>query len=169
MLDRRRLLRYLDRYAGTPAAAADLLKKLRALMRCAIAHGRRSDDPTQGIVLRSGSRRLGWTATQIAAFETRWAPGTRERTAHTLLRHTGQRGAVVARMTWADIDRLGPKSEPAAALAACRRTHMLVLPTRSGKPFTPHGFGNFMTAAIVAAGLPPACKPDGLRRAFAGS
>ena len=77
MLDRRRLLRYLVRHASTPAAAADLLKKLRALMRCAIAHGWRSDDPTLGIELGSFRRRRSWAAMEIAAFEARWAPGSR--------------------------------------------------------------------------------------------
>lgn len=166
-LERRRLRRYLDRHANTPAAAADLLKKLRGLIRCAIAHGWRSDDPTRGIKLQSGGQRRGWTATEIAAFEARWLPGTRQRTAYTLLRLTGRRGAEIARMTWADIGRLGQSSELAAALATWPRSHALVLPTRSDTAFTPHGFGNLMTAAVAAAGLPSACKPDSLRRSSA--
>ncbi|MDX2257931.1 MAG: hypothetical protein NW205_03345 [Hyphomicrobiaceae bacterium] len=166
-LDRRRLQRHLDRHAGHPAAAEDLLKKLRVLVRCAIAHGWRSDDPTRGIKTPSGGRRRGWTSTEIAVFEARWAPGTRERTAYTLLLHTGRRGAEIAPMTWADIDRLGQSSELATALANWQRVHALILPTRMGKAFTPHSFGNLMTAAIAAAGLPPACTPDGLRRSSA--
>lgn len=162
-LDRRRVHRLLDRHAATPAAAVDLLKKLRALMRCAIAHGWRSDDPTQGIKFLSGSRRRGWTAAELAAFEARWAPGTRERTAYVLLRYTGRRGAEIARTTWADFDRLGKCPDLAAALASWPQWHTLVLPTRSGTAFTPHGFGNLMTAAVAAAGLPSACKPDSLR------
>ena len=56
-LRRRHVQRLVDRHSGTPAGAADLLKKLRALLRCAIAHGWRSDDPTQGVKLASGNDR----------------------------------------------------------------------------------------------------------------
>jgi len=52
-IGRRRIQQVIDRHAGTPAAAADLFKKLRILIRCAIAHGWRSDDPTRGV-------RIGW-------------------------------------------------------------------------------------------------------------
>lgn len=166
-LHSRHIQRLLKRSADTPAAAADLLKKLRALMRCAIARGWRTDDPTQGIKLSTGGQRCGWTAIEIEAFEARWAPGTRERTAYTLLRHTGRRGAVIARMTWVDIDRLGQRSGLGTALAPWPRSHPLILPTRSGNAFTQHGFGNFMSRAIAAAGLPRACTPDGLRRSSA--
>lgn len=167
LLHRRRVQRLIAGHSGTPAGAADLLKKLRTLMRCAIAHGWRSDDPTQGIKLSTGGQRRGWTAIEIEAFEARWAQGTRERTAYTLLRHTGRRGAVIARMTWADIDRLGQRSGLGTALAPWPRSHPLILPTRSGNAFTQHGFGNFMSRAIAAAGLPRACTPDGLRRSSA--
>lgn len=168
-LDRRRLQRHLDRHAEAPAAAADQLKKLRALMRCAIAHGWRADDPTQGINLPPGGHHRPWTAAEIAAFEARWPAGTRQHAAFTLLHHTGRRGAEIVRMTWADIDRLGRSPELARALASWQQTHALVLPTRAATAFTPHGFGNLMTAAIASAGLPPTCTPDGLRRSVAQS
>lgn len=166
-LHSRHIQRLLKRSADTPAAAADLLKKLRALMRCAIARGWRLDDPTHGIKLGIGGHRRGWTAAEVGAFETRWVPGTRERTAYTLLRHTGRHGAKIVRMAWADIERFGQGTELARALAAWPRSHTLVLPTCSGAAFSPHGFGNFMRRAIAAAGLPPACTPDGLRRSGA--
>ncbi len=168
-LDRRRLRRHLERHADAPAGSADLVKKVRALMRCAIAHGWRADDPTQGIKLPPGGHRRPWTAAEIAAFEARWPEGTREHAAFTMLRQTGRRGAEIVRMTWADIDRLGRGSELARALAPWRRTHPLVLPTRAATAFTPHSFGNLMTAAIAAADLPPSCTPDGLRRSAARS
>lgn len=163
-LHSRHIQRLLKRSADTPAAAADLLKKLRALMRCAIARGWRSDDPTHGIKVGTRGQRRAWTAAEVGAFEALWAPGTRERTAYTLLRHTGRRGAKIVRMAWADIERLGQDTELARALAAWPRSHTLVLPTCSGAAFSPHRFGNFMRRAIAAAGLPPACTPDGLRR-----
>ena len=42
---------------GHARRAADLLKKLRILMRCAIAHGWRSDDPTRGVRIGRARRR----------------------------------------------------------------------------------------------------------------
>ena len=48
-IGRQRIQQVIDRHAGTPAAAADLLKKLRILFRCAIVQGWRSDDPTRGV------------------------------------------------------------------------------------------------------------------------
>jgi integrase len=164
-LDRRRLRRHIHRNA--PAAAADLLKKLRALMRCAIAHVWRADDPTRGIKVPPEGHHRPWTTTEIAAFEARWPEGTLQHAAFTLLRQTGRRGADIVRMTWADIDRLGRSSELDRALAPWPRTHPHVLPTRAATAFTPHGFGNLMHAAIAATCLPPTCTPDGLRRSFA--
>ena len=64
---RRHVQKMLKRSADTPAAAADLLKKLRALMRCAMARGWRSDDPTHGIKLGTGGQRRGWTAAEVEA------------------------------------------------------------------------------------------------------
>jgi integrase len=45
-----------------------------------------------------------WSDSEIAAFETRWPVGTRERLAFGLMLFTGQRPTDVFRMTWADIN-----------------------------------------------------------------
>ena len=50
-LGRKRIQQLVGRHVGTPAAAADLLKKLRILFRCAVEHGCRSDDPTSGLTI----------------------------------------------------------------------------------------------------------------------
>lgn len=55
-LGSRRLQQLVDRHAEAPAAAADLLKKLRILLRCAIDHGWRADDPTRGVTFRRGGK-----------------------------------------------------------------------------------------------------------------
>ena len=61
VLSKNRIQQLVDRHAAAPAAAADLLKKLRILLRCAIDHGWRSDDPTRGVTIHrrgaSASRR----------------------------------------------------------------------------------------------------------------
>jgi len=53
-LGRKRIQQLIDRHADTPAAAADLLKKLRILFRCAIDHAWRADDPTRGVRIGHG-------------------------------------------------------------------------------------------------------------------
>ncbi len=53
-LGRKRIQQLVDRHADAPAAAADLLKKLRILFRCAIDHGWRSDDPTRAVRIGRG-------------------------------------------------------------------------------------------------------------------
>ncbi len=53
-LGSKRVQNIVDRHADAPAAAADLLKKLRILFRCAIDRGWRSDDPTRGVRIGQG-------------------------------------------------------------------------------------------------------------------
>ena len=53
-LGRKRIQQLVDRHADAPAAAADLLKKLRILFRCAIDQGWRADDPTRGVRIGHG-------------------------------------------------------------------------------------------------------------------
>ena len=54
-LGQRSIQQLIDRHAGAPAAAADLLKKLRILFRCAIAHDWRVDDPTRDVRIGRGT------------------------------------------------------------------------------------------------------------------
>ena len=42
-----------------------------------------------------------------------------------------------------------------------------IVVTEFGKPFSEHGFGNWMADAITAAGLPDACVTHGIRKAAA--
>jgi hypothetical protein len=50
-----------------------------------------------------------------------------------------------------------------AALDAHKRTHVTIINTERGGPFTVDGFSGFMQDAMRAAGLPLDCKPHGLR------
>ena len=82
-------------------------------------------------------------------------------------------------MTWAQIDIDGIEykrqktgvpvdmaiaTELRQALVAAPRTHVTILNTQFGKPFTINGFSGFMRDAIRAAGLPMDCRPHGLRK-----
>ena len=57
--------------------------------------------------------------------------------------------------------------ELSAALAAWAKTHVSILTTSFGKPFSAAGFGSWMSDKIAAAGLPDRCVTHGLRKAAA--
>ena len=173
----------LARRAATPGASNDLLKKIRVLMGFAIQHGWRRDDPT--IRMRKFAKGPGhhtWTDDEIARFECRWPPGSKERLAFGLLLFTGQRLSDVIRMSWPDIEdgtirvaqqktkeRLWIPLHPElkALLAGWSRNHVVILATAYGKPFTSAGFGGWMADKIAAAGLSDECVTHGLRKAAA--
>lgn len=169
--------------ADRPAAAMDLLKKLRQLFRLAIKLGWRDDDPTA----TADRFKLGtwhtWTEDEIAAFHGRWPRGTTQRAAFDLLLFTGQRSGDVRVMTWADARdgrvkvlmqaktgtfvSIRQHPDLTATLAAHDRKGVVILINQIGKPFSEHGFGNWMADAIDAAGLPDRCVAHGLRKAAA--
>jgi integrase len=85
----------------------------------------------------------------------------------------------VHRMTWTQVDSAGARytrtksnvpvdiglgNNLRAALDATPRTHVTIINTEFGRPFTVDGFSGFMRDAIRAAGLPLDCKPHGLRK-----
>jgi enterobacteria phage integrase len=82
-------------------------------------------------------------------------------------------------MTWAQVDSagvgyirnktgvpvdLGLDNNLRGALDAAPRSHVTIINTEFGQPFTVDGFSGFMRDAIAAAGLPLDCKPHGLRK-----
>jgi enterobacteria phage integrase len=110
-----------------------------------------------------------------------------QRLAYCLHRYTGQRGSDICPMSYADIhgdvvevvqektdqkesdEKLVIPMPPRLQreIALHRKNHVMILVTEWGKPFTVKGFGNFMSDAIRAAGLPAHCKAHGLRKAAA--
>lgn len=176
--------RIMAKRVETPSAANDALKKLRILLRFAIAHGYRKDDPTLHVKkLKEGAHHT-WTETEIDAFEAHWPVGSQQRTAFALLLYTGQRLSDVARMSWADVsldghrisvtqDKTGTKldlrlhDELLSILAAWPRGPKAILYTTHGNAFSTKGLGNKMADAIGAAGLPEECVTHGLRKAAA--
>lgn len=168
--------------AATPAAANNLLKKLRVVIRFAIARGWRETDPTVGFRKFKEGEHHTWSEAEIAKFEARWPLGTRERTAFALALYTGQRRSDLHRMTWTDIDggkmrvvqvkggtKLTIPMHPNLidALAAWQRAHVTIITTSRGAQYTVESFGNMMADAIDAAGLPAKCVLHGLRKAAA--
>ncbi len=172
----------VGRLAAKPGAAIVLLKRMRTLLRYAMALHWIDRDPTAGVKTFASREIHTWTESEIAQFEGRWQSGSRERLAFALLLYTGQRGSDVHRMTWADIagdvirvvqQKTGTKMvvplHPAlqVELAVAKRGHMSILTTAFGSQFSVKGFGNMVSDAIAKAHLPARCKPHGLRKAAA--
>lgn len=178
------IARMMDLKADHPGAANNLRRMLRALMAFAVSRGWRADNPADQ-VKKISYRTEGfhsWTEGEISAFETCWPVGTRERLAFDLLLHTGQRSGDVRVMAKSQIrdgavrlrqQKTGEALEIpihdalAASLAACDSGQMALLVTQYGQPFSAKGFGNWISAAALKAGLPKGCSAHGLRKAAA--
>lgn len=172
----------IGRMANKPGAGIILLKRLRTLVRYAMALGWTDRDPTAGVKGYRSKEIHTWNEDEIAAFEKRWPEGSRARLAFALLLYTGQRGSDVHRMRWSDMvgDTIRVAQQKTATklniplheslshlIASTQRDHKTILVTAYGKPFTVKGFGNMVSDAIREAGLPRRCVPHGLRKAAA--
>lgn len=180
--ERKHLTVIIGKMADRPAAANNLLKKLRTIIRWGIANGWRRDDPTTGMKKFKEGTHHTWTEDELAQFEARWPLGTRERTAYALAIYTGQRREDLITMTWAACDmragtikvkqgKTGSELEIPihrdlrAALVAWPKRHVTILATPAGRGTSAKAFGNVMGDAIAAAGLPDRCVLHGLRKA----
>jgi integrase len=170
----------LQPYANRPGAALSILKMLRVLIRHAIDLGWLRFDPSAGIKRPKLKRVRSWTENEIATYRAHWPIGTKQRTAFELFLNVGQRRSDVVRMAWPHIADnkisvtqqktrrklvIPLHQELIAALAAAERSHVAILTTVFGKPFTVDGFSQWMRDAITSAGLPLECQPHGLRKA----
>jgi integrase len=172
----------VGRMADKPGAGIILLKRVRTLIRYAMAVGWTDRDPTAGVKAYRSKEIHTWNEGEITAFEKRWPEGSRERLAFALLLYTGQRGSDVHRMLWADIvgDTIRVAQQKTATkliipihdalhrvLAIRIRGDATILMTVYGRPFSVKGFGNMISIAIRDAGLSGRCKAHGLRKAAA--
>jgi enterobacteria phage integrase len=173
--------------ADRPGAGIVLLKRIRTLVNYAVVLKWIPHDPTAGATSYSSKEFHTWTEAELAKFEAHWPSGSKQRLGFSLLLYTGQRGSDVHLMARTDIDGdtievtqektnqeesdeklvipIHPKLQ--AELAGAKGGHVVILTTAWGKPFSVKGFGQFMSAAIQAAGLPAKCKAHGLRKAAA--
>jgi enterobacteria phage integrase len=105
--------------------------------------------------------------------------GTKQRTAYALMLNVGTARVDAHKMTWAHVDAdgvaytrgktgvavdIGLQTDLRAALDAMPRTHVTIINSEFGRPFTVNGFSGFMRDAKTAAGLPMDCKPHSLRK-----
>ncbi|MGI4819263.1 MAG: tyrosine-type recombinase/integrase [Janthinobacterium lividum] len=182
-MEPRHIRKQMDDKANEPAAANNMLKVLRALMKFAVSRGLLQADPTYGVrmIAYASDGFHTWTEAEIQAFESRWAIGTNERLGFDLLLYTAQRSADVRRMTWKHVgdgrvivtqEKTGqPIDIPIhprlrTSLEVCTAGAGTIIKTKLGKSFSEKGFGNWVKKAAIAAGLPH-CSAHGLRKAAA--
>jgi len=183
-LERRHIALLLEAKANAPAAARDLLRCLRLIVRHAIELGVRQNDPTIGIRVKmpktDGFRT--WTEDEISAFEAVYPIGTKPRLALALLLGTALRAGDVVRVgrshlrngavvgivqhkTGAPLPPIPISADLAAAInAAAPSEHVVLLVNELGRSFTPKSFGKWFTKQCERIGL-PGLSPHGLRKA----
>jgi len=167
--------------ADAPASAHNFLAALRLLMRYAVTHGLRSDDPTIGVRAPRYKPKgyPTWTEEDIASFETKHAKGSKARLALALLLYTAQRRADVVRMgrqhvrdslltvrqskTGATL-QIPLHPELQAVLAVTPASNMTFLVGHTGKPYSAEAFGLWFKYRCREAGLPH-LSAHGLRKA----
>lgn len=182
-LERRHVMAIVGARSEKPAAANNLLRMIRMLMRFAIDIGMRRDDPTahmKGIRTKSTGFHT-WTEEEIAQFEARHPVGSKARLAFALMLHTAQRRSDAVRMGWQHIKdgRISVRQQKTgtaleipihpdlkATLDRTPRDNLTFLVTSHGKPFAVAGFGNWFRERCNEAGLPQ-CSAHGLRKAAA--
>jgi integrase len=160
-----------------PGAAHDTLKKLRILIRHAMAKGQLASDPSVGIRRAQVKEIRAWTDEELATFEHRWPIGTKQRAAFALMLYMGTARVDTHRLTWRQVETASytrtktgvavygeVTDELRRALDAIPREHVTVINTELGQPYSLDGFSRFMRDAITAAGLPHDCQPHGLRK-----
>jgi enterobacteria phage integrase len=163
-----------------PGMANLTQRVLSVLMRYAVDTGWRKDNPVAGIKpYRLGTRHT-WSDEELAAFETRWPLGTRERLAYALLLYTGQRVGDVVRMRRQDIsngyiDLVQQKTGTALAIPIHPRLHealkagpikgMTLVGDQHGRAITSSALTHMMKSAAAVVGLGRECVPHGLRKA----
>jgi integrase len=183
------IVRGRERRAETPSQANNYLNTMKALFGWAVEVHHLAANPAAEVKTVRRPRTPGfvaWTDQDLAAFEARWALGTRERLAYELLRFTGLRRG--------DIVRLGPQHRQAAGksfpaisgyfrlltektgtyvsipidpaldevLAASPLGRTTYLARRDGRPMVKEAYANWFKEACVAAGV--AGTSHGLRK-----
>jgi len=83
----------IGKLASKPGAGIILLKRIRTLIRYAMALGWTDRDPTSGVKGYKSKEIHTWNEAEISVFERHWPEGTRERLTFALLLYTGQRGS----------------------------------------------------------------------------
>jgi site-specific recombinase XerD len=178
-IERRHVKKLRNERAETPGMANMAVKVLRVLLAYAVDNGYRRDNPAVRVKMFKLGEHRAWTADECARFEARWAPGTMQRRAYMLARHTGQRCGDLAKMTRAHrndgfIYVIQEKTNKelwvyehgdlTKELSLGEHGHMSLLVAPNGAAFTSKRLGQYFADAIDEAELPDACVLHGLRK-----
>ena len=151
---------------------------LSAVFRYAVRLRLRADNPFSAEVIdayKLGSYR-SWTDGEMESYRKRWPLGTRERLAYAVLLYTGQRISDAIKLTRSDVFSISQKKTGAElqipkhpalvrAIKAGPSNGIYILGDENGRPLTENQLSDLVRDALRAAGLPPDCKPHGLRKA----
>jgi integrase len=161
-----------ERRASTPAQARHFLDTTRGLFKWAAKAKLVKTDPARGVDRVPRKKTDGfipWTEQHVAAYETRWPVGTRQRVWLDVLLYTGLRRGDAVRFGRQHVrDGVGKlKTEKtnttvtlpilsvlAETLAAGPCGDLTFIAGDNGQPFTRGGFGNAFREACRAAGVP---------------
>lgn len=173
----------MEKMADTPAAANNLLKRLRTLFDYAILLGMRKDNPAKAIdtVKAKGDGFHEWTEAEIARFKSKHELGTKARLALEIFLCTAQRRSDAATMG-EDPDKPGHVKvhqlktgallsipmhrDLKAAVRACPSGKPTFIVSGRGSPYTKESLGNWFKDRCREAALPH-CSAHGLRKASA--
>jgi integrase len=179
----RNVNKLMENMADTPAAANNLLKRLRTLFDYAILLGIRKDNPAKAVrsIRAKGNGFHEWTEDEIAQFKAKHPLGTKARLALEILLCTAQRrsdaatmgehpkkpGKIAVRQLKTDAFLIIPMHRDLkAAVLACPSEADTFIVSERGTPYSKESFGNWFKKQCVAAGLPH-CAAHGLRKAAA--
>ncbi|MBC8049449.1 MAG: tyrosine-type recombinase/integrase [Chitinophagales bacterium] len=181
-LEEQHISAILDGMADTPAAANNLRRMLKAIMKLAKKRRLISHNPMNEIepIKYKVKGFTDWSDADISQFASLYAIGARERLALELLVCAGPRRSDVIRLgpqhvidgrlryrqrkTGAEID-IPVLSDLNAAIDCMQLDGDTFLSTQFGKPFTQTGFYNWFKDKTLKAGLPKDRSPHGLRKA----
>lgn len=182
LLAKKHLAAIMGDKASTPAAANNLLARLKQIMRFALENDWITVDPTFGVrKLRYRVKGFeSWTEAEAEKFLQFHGAGTKPHLAFMLLSHTGVRRSDVVRLGRGNIRGdsiaiiqlknnepvLVPMTEQLSETLAAVKDRMIFLQTEYGKPFTAAGFGGWFRDQCNKAGL-PYNSAHGLRKLIA--
>ena len=175
------LSKIIGQMKDRPAAANNLLKRLRQMFTLAKRMNWISVDPSEGIGTFRLKERRAWGPEEHVQFIKHWAPGSMPRLAYMAHFHTGQRRGDIVRLPRPKSkgepfritqEKTGVKlvidvAEPLWDEIERHEKRMMLLVTSFGKPFTSNGYGNWFRERCREAGLPEWCTSNGLRKAAA--
>lgn len=182
LLGKKHIAQIIGDKAGTPAAANNLLARLKQVLRFAVENDWIATDPTFGVrkIRYKVKGFQTWTESEADQFLEFYPVGSKPHLAFMILSHTGVRRSDLVRLGRGNIRGdsiaitqlknsepvLVPMTEALSKTLASVKDRMIFLQTEYGKPFTAAGFGGWFRAQCNKAGLPD-CSAHGLRKLIA--